>query len=157
MLPSIPWHSAKTRSLNAIPNTLPNSMSLEPKSTPGRGLPDPCSFLEAACSPPSCHQYLASVYFLQGSLPEAPWVTPVAEEVTEGLIWGPQDFYPTSDCSPEQEGAAAQSLGEYALRTSHWWGLAKATGIANPSLNPGSHIDGKEMKGKGLHWTLTRK
>lgn len=93
----------------------------------------------------------------KGAFPEAPWVTPVAEEVTEGLIWGPQDFYPTSDCSPEQEGAAAQSLGEYALRTSHWWGLAKATGIANPSLNPGSHIDGKEMKGKGLHWTLTRK
>lgn len=76
--------------------------------------------------------------------------------MAEGL-WGPQSFYPTSDCSQEQEGAAAQNLGEHTLRTGHLWGLVRTAGIVNPSLNPVSSVDGKEVKGKGLHWTLTRK
>lgn len=57
--------------------------------------------------------------------------------MAEGL-WGPQRFYPTSDCYLEQEGAVAQSLGEHTLRTSHLWGLTRTAGIVNPSLNPGS-------------------
>lgn len=72
-----------------------NSMSLEPKSTlevPGHleG-----TFLIHA-SPPSCHQYLAPVYFSQGAFPEAPQVdthvTLSAEEVAEGFVSGHKAF-----------------------------------------------------------------